>query len=85
VQCNLCEYEVTGLSNAYLGCSTARLLHNQSLGMTILIAFAKAKCRCLELGACIASREHMHKRQKTLCRKRHVMRGGDHVMRAEVL
>ncbi len=34
-----------------LGCFTAPLLHNQSLRMTILIAFAKAKYLCLGHGA----------------------------------
>jgi hypothetical protein len=85
MQCDFCKGEVTGLSNAYLCYSTARLLHNQLRGMNILIAFTKAKYLCLRLSACRTSGVRMCKRQEYLCGKGHVMRGRHHVMRAEVL
>jgi hypothetical protein len=78
MQCDLCKCEVTGLSNAYLCYSTARLLHNQLRGMNILIAFTEAKYLCLRLSPCITSGLHMCKRQEYL----HVRH---HMMRAEVL
>ena len=85
MQCDLCKCKVTGLRNACLCYSTARLLHNQLRGMTILIAFTKAKYLCLRLSACITSGLCMCKRQEYLRGKGHVTRGRHHVMRAEVL
>ena len=57
MQCDLSKCKVTGLRNAYLCYSTARLLHNQLCGRTTVIASTKAKYSCVELRACIGTKQ----------------------------
>jgi hypothetical protein len=84
MQCDLCKCKVTGLRNAYLCYSTVHLLHNQLHGRITLIASTKAKYSCVELRACIGTKQVCIKTEIALW-KSHVMCRRHQVMLVEVL